>query len=124
MGKDIEITVRPEASTWGGLLRSRAPVDGRAQRFPEELGLPGDRPVIMSGHQAQVWHPGILAKLMAARSAAKLSAAAVAWLVVDQDDHEPWEIRYPVRRGDGRLESRIWRMDGGERGGNDHVPTA
>ena len=37
-----------------------------ARAFREQLGLPTDRPIVMSGHQAQIWHPGILSKYLAA----------------------------------------------------------
>jgi hypothetical protein len=123
---EAEITVRPEAGAWGALLGKRAPLDARARRFREQMGLPVDRPVILSGHQAQVWHPGILAKLMAARAAGDAHGSAVAWLIVDQDDHEPWDVRYPVRRADGGLEARVWRMDGNgtSRAAVEHVPTS
>jgi hypothetical protein len=121
---DVDVTVRPAGREWGALLRSRGAMDARARRFREQMGLPTDRPVILSGHQAQVWHPGILAKLMASRAAGAVHGAATAWLVVDQDDHEPFEVRYPVRRMDGGLERRVWRMDGGGGEGLEHVPTA
>lgn len=66
-------------------------------RFRRELGLPVDRPVIMSGHQAAVWHPGILAKMLAAGLWAERTGASPAWLVVDQDANAFTGVRVPVR---------------------------
>ncbi len=58
-------------------------------------------PVIMTGHQAEFWHPGVLAKYVAADEAARQLRARgvqprVVWLVVDQDSNEPWNIAYPA----------------------------
>ncbi|HVU64895.1 MAG TPA: hypothetical protein VHC70_13020 [Phycisphaerales bacterium] len=129
MAEETQISIRPSGREWSAMLAADG--DARSRRFREELGLPVDRPVIVSGHQAQVWHPGILAKAMASRAAADRvggaggERAAFVWLVVDQDDHEPFEVRYPVRLADGRLERRVWRMDGGAGlAGHEHVPTA
>lgn len=97
-----EVLLRPEGAAWSPAWRAGA-LDVHAARFRRELGLPTDRPVVMSGHQAQVWHPGILAKLMALRACARRAGAAAAWVVVDQDDHDPFAVRAPVVGGDGRL---------------------
>jgi hypothetical protein len=67
----------------------------------------------MTGHQAAFWHPGILAKYLAADAAARSLAAKPAWIVVDQDANEFASVRYPVRTGEGaegRLASRTWRL--------------
>lgn len=63
---------------------------------------------IYSGHQAQLWHPGILAKdLLAAHIAHSHGNKAQArHLVVDQDAHGVWRIEYPFRSGD-TLETRV-----------------
>lgn len=131
MSEAAEVIIRPETGSWAAMVRSRGTLSAAARRFREEMGLPVDRAVVMAGHQAQVWHPGILAKLLAARAAARAGsvldrAAATAWLVVDQDDHDPWAVRYPVRRTDGGMEVRTWRMGGNGAGANgqEHVPTA
>lgn len=49
----------------------------------------------MTGHQAEFWHPGILAKYLAADAFAAGSSAAVAWIVVDQERPDSAAIRYP-----------------------------
>lgn len=123
----------PEPRTWGERLRARGtPLDDRARRFRRQLGLPQDRPVILSGHQAAFWHPGILAKYLAMSAASRALDAAPAWITVDQDDNDPLTIRYPAVDPDAALvpdPSRtiarprvgVWRAgDAGGRG----VPTA
>ncbi len=78
----------------------------------------------MSGHQAEVWHPGILTKMIALREVAKQTAAAAVWIVVDQDSNEPGLIRYPSRTGSpaGRLITASWNV--GRLLGASDTPTA
>lgn len=118
----VEVIVRPGAGEWAGMVRGGG-IDVRARRFREQLGLAGAEPVFFAGHQAQVWHPGILAKAMAIDGAARRSGGTARWIVVDQDDHDPWEVRYPVCGADGRLTVRTWRIDGSARAEGEHVPT-
>ncbi len=60
------------------------------------------KPLIATGHQAWLWHPGILAKDLAmAGAAARLNAGAF-HLVVDQDVHDALKLELPVVR-DGLL---------------------
>jgi hypothetical protein len=80
--------------------------------------------VILSGHQAQVWHPGILAKVIAMDAAARAAGANAAWLVVDQDDNDPWALRFPVRTAGGALAARTWRPAGEAGARAEHVPTS
>lgn len=91
------ITIAPPAPSWRTLLADRPPLSPAALRFREQLGLPTDRPVILSGHQAAFWHPGILAKHLAAAHAARALGAAAAWIVVDQDPEDFTTLRLPVR---------------------------
>jgi len=61
------------------------------------------RPIIATGHQTFLWHPGILAKYMAADALAT-STGGTAWhVVVDQDVHDASTLELPTVR-DGRLE--------------------
>ncbi len=64
-----------------------------------------DRPVIAVGHQAWLWHPGILAKYIAASEAARRVGGRVLNVVVDQDVHEALGLELPVV-ADGRLSVR------------------
>ncbi len=76
-----------------------------------ELGLPTDRSIVMTGHQAYFWHAGVLAKFLAADVYAKHHGFEVAWVVPDQDAVDPFALRIPVRRPDGRLADRVVRLD-------------
>lgn len=121
-----KVSAAPAMSEWAGLLAARGELGEDAAEFRRELGLPTDRAVVMTGHQTQVWHPGIMAKYLAVDAVSEASGAAAAWLWVDQDVHAPAEIRYPVRLrgaggGDLVLEERTWLAGGGEDGGD--VPT-
>lgn len=97
-----EFVIRPAVADWRLATRHRH-VDAAARQFRRELGLPDDRPIIMSGHQAQIWHPGILAKLLALSAAAEFADAAAAWIVVDHDDNDPFSIRAPIFGAADRL---------------------
>lgn len=69
----------------------------------DELGLPTDRPVIMTGHQPSWWHAGILSKFLACDAIAQSLNAACAWVVADQDEESFSEIALPVRTPTGGL---------------------
>ena len=81
-----------------------------AASFRDELGLPAGRPLAMTGHQAIVWHAGILAKYLALDAACVRSGADGAWLVVDQDEAEFDQLRVPVRDAGGSLGAVVWRL--------------
>jgi hypothetical protein len=104
------LVIRPPAREWPRLLRRRT--DGRAVQMRRELGIPTDRPIVMTGHQAAFWHPGILAKYLGADALAAATGAAAAWIVVDQDEPQS-SVRYPVIHADGRLEVRTLGLEGG-----------
>jgi hypothetical protein len=96
-------------------------IDPAPKRWAELLAQRTSRPlVIMVGHQAEFWHPGILAKYFAANAAAKSLAragreVAVHWLVVDQDSNDPSRIAFPAR-AEGGLAKVLWKVpfqDGG-----------
>ncbi|MFN0133771.1 MAG: hypothetical protein ACKVW3_14730 [Phycisphaerales bacterium] len=91
------LTIRPPAPSWASLLR-RTPVDPASRRA---LGLPTDRPIIMTGHQPDFWHPGILAKYLATHAACRALNADPAWLVVDQERPSHIDLRFPAQRPDG-----------------------
>lgn len=71
-----------------------------------ELGLPLDRPIVMSGHQAEIWHPGILAKWIAGVEIARRLGGVFVWLHVDQDVNEPGVIEAPAIDARGCLVKR------------------
>ncbi len=112
LASPIDLTLRPSATTWQALVHGRhAELDGRARVFRRQLGLDPDRPVVMSGHQPQFWHPGILAKLMALGEAARRTGAQAVWLVVDHDEAVT-RVRYPVIEATGRLVDRFLELRG------------
>lgn len=96
----------PPIAAYSALIRSPAAAARAARR---EAGLPDDRPIIMSGHQASVWHAGILAKRLALEHASPLAAAS-AWLIADQDVNDPGIMAYPERDNAGRLQRREFRL--------------
>lgn len=88
-------------------------------RFREELGLPAGGPLVLSGHQAELWHAGIVSKLFASVAFAeslnqsRSAGTQAAWLVVDQDEAENVGIRIPVRKAAGNLRAVEWRWGEG-----------
>ncbi len=85
-----QVRIEPDARAWAALARDHAERSGRSRC-----------PVVMSGHQAEVWHPGILAKWFACAAAARAVSGDAAWLVVDQDEGEPTRLRFPARNERG-----------------------
>lgn len=74
------------------------------------LGLPEQGPLVMTGHQAGLWHPGILAKFLAADALAGQTPCGV-WshVVVDQDVNDAGALAVPtsdLRRATIRLAPR------------------
>jgi len=57
-------------------------------------------PVIATGHQAALWHPGILAKDIAMAIVARRVGGSMVHLVVDSDVHETMRVDVPVVKGD------------------------
>lgn len=104
------VTVRAEA---GAALDALAKPSAAKAAARAELGLPIDKPIVMVGHQAEAWHAGILAKLIAADELATRHDAALVWLTPDQDANEPTMIPYPACTHEGRLKRREWLVDAG-----------
>ncbi len=67
-------------------------------------GQPG---IIMTGHQPWLWHPGILAKDIAAAAAAERFDAQAIHLVVDQDVLDQIDIELPIQRGHALAARRV-----------------
>lgn len=70
-----------------------------ASGAPDGSGSPA-RPVVATGHQASLWHPGILVKDLAAAEAARRLGGVALHVLADQDVHEAWRIDLPVVEGD------------------------
>ncbi len=66
------------------------------------LGLPADRPIVMTGHQAGIWHAGIAEKfIVGARHAAERGGVLV-HVVVDHDLNDAALVAFPALVG-GKL---------------------
>jgi hypothetical protein len=112
------LSVEPECGRWPELLAD--PPAGRLldtdlaewrRRTRAELGLPVDRPIVATGHQTLLWHPGILAKYLAVNSfAGDRKACGVANLIVDQHSGNFGSFDVPVRADDGVLSVRTLRL--------------
>ena len=77
------------------------------RRSRGELALAVDRPIVATGHQSLLWHPGILVKYLVAEAiAGECPQCASANLVVDQHTGDFATFDLPVRGPDGRLEAR------------------
>jgi len=90
----IEIDLEPSAESWKLALQNHTPHAARAQ-----LGIPNDRPIVMSGHQPIVFHNGILAKLIAQHEIAQSTGAGRVWIIPDQDIVDLESIRVPIGSG-------------------------
>ena len=108
------VTLIPPGEGWTALVRE-PPDDPVAHQFREQIGLASDRPIVMGGHQAGLWHAGILAKYFAVQALARKIDAQPAWLVVDHDINAAHELAYPARDAGGRLRRAVWDMSGGTR---------
>jgi len=115
------VVLHPAPGQWLTGMRA-SPLTEAQRHFRSQLGLPvesrsaRDPLVIMSGHQAEFWHPGIFAKAAAAQALADAlnargAAACTSWLVVDQDTNEPHKLRYPALGPRGELIAREWTID-------------
>jgi len=108
-----EIRIEPRADAWGPAIarsweRSKHDVARLAVRG--RLGLPTDRPTLMTGHQPGFWHGGILSKYVAVDAACERFGCAAGWIVADQDDVDPGLIPAPTENGDGRLTRASFRV--------------
>ena len=118
MSHRFQLKVEPECGRWHELLAT--PPAGRLldtdlaewrRRTRAELGLPVDRPVVATGHQTLLWHPGILAKYLAVNSfAGNRQVCGVANLIVDQHTGNFGNFDVPVRGDDGALAARTLRL--------------
>ncbi len=111
---DVELSFEPEGSSWAGLLAddpagslAGMPLDQWRRRTRDELGLAVDRPLVATGHQTLLWHPGILVKYLAVQAMTSGSAAiATANLIVDQHTSDFGSFAVPVRDAAGGLAIR------------------
>lgn len=88
--------VVPPAGGWHA-WRSPREHDPLVRATRRSLGLPEGGPLVMTGHQAGLWHAGILAKYLAADALASLAPGGV-WshVVVDQDVNDAGGLAVPT----------------------------
>lgn len=101
----IKPTLTPDPHAWSPAPALRNTDLAQASRTA--IDLDPSRPVIASGHQPIVFHPGIVAKLIALDACANVHNAQTLWIVPDQDAVDPASIRIPVRTDDDLTESTI-----------------
>ena len=90
------ISVEAAGAGWGiGAAPARSAARAR-------VGIPEGVPVVMTGHQAGAWHPGIAVKFLLARAAADAAGGACVWIVPDHVAGQPFRVRAPVVRA-GKL---------------------
>lgn len=100
-------TEGPPPEDWASLARSHFDaITPQALAFREELGLPTDRPIIMTGHQPGFWHAGILVKYLAADALASAVEGAACAVVVDTVAVDPLVLSAPDL-GDPRGRRRL-----------------
>ena len=75
-------------------------INTRARRLGTATLDPPAARLIATGHQAQLWHPGILAIDIALDLAAKRLGTQRLHLIVDQDANEAWRLEAPFVDGD------------------------
>lgn len=91
------------------VIRGR-PAAGWRALGRQALGLAGTGPLVMSGHQAGPWHPGVLAKYAALRTLGA-AGAVTADVLVEHDAADPLSFEVPLRGAAGDL--RVGRVSFG-----------
>jgi len=102
-----KVRVQPALSAWSLEADSRHDrtvlierINARAKRLGLATLKPPATSLIATGHQAQLWHPGILAKDIAMDLAAQRLGAQRMHLAVDQDANGAWRLDIPFVEGD------------------------
>jgi len=113
------LTLELDASQWLRLAQrtirgewNGEPLDQWRRTTRRELGIPVNPLVIATGHQAGVWHPGILAKYLAAAAFTDAAGegAVPVHLVVDQDQNAAGSLDVPVVDSGEALARRTHRL--------------
>lgn len=110
------VLIDPEPGSWAELLSRPGvrPSWVNAARFREQMGIAGDGPVVLSGHQAGLWHAGIAAKYFALL--ALPGRVRTAWVVADLDENETTRLRVPARDSRGVWKGEWIELAEGESG--------
>ncbi len=100
---------------------ARRQIAARVACFHQRMGLDpmpvaGDRPLVVTGHQPELFHPGVWAKNLAARQLADQAGGHALNLIVDIDVPHRHSIRVPVTSGDTlRMQAVEFDLRAGER---------
>ena len=84
------------------------------RRTLEGFGLDPIRPVVVVGHQPLFWHPGILAKFLAADALARRCDAQLVHLVLDGHRGDFGLVNWPRAGDDGTISVGEWRFRAAE----------
>ena len=101
----------PGISTWSKRVQRASgevfgvPVEQWQNTFRSENDLPTDVPIIMVGHQPELYHPGILAKFIAARRIANEVDGVVVFLVVDHHIGNVGKLDFCVQKNHVAIET-------------------
>lgn len=110
IGPSFSTTVQPSLDTWPKIAapwRNVTPkrpadllaiVNQNAALFGCASLVANDAPLWVTGHQAWLWHPGILAKDLVAAAAARRMGGDVLHLVVDHDIHDALHMDLPLQQ--------------------------
>ncbi len=105
------LTLEPPVDQWPALVQCaprdlalraqlRQLVNQQAQRWGARAWPDHQEQMVVTGHQAWFWHPGIAAKNIALGAWAQHTDAMPVHLVVDQDLNDPWTLTLPTEQGD------------------------
>ena len=102
MSSGARLEFDPDPRTWSTLLEQKSAIPAWLQdaheATGEQLALDGVGPIVATGHQAAVWHPGILAKDLAVSAFASQDARRIHF-VADHDANDPGILSYPEGSG-------------------------
>jgi hypothetical protein len=74
------------------------------------LGLPTTKPVVMTGHQAGIWHAGIAEKFLLGEAVARAIDGVLVHVVVDHDANDASLIAFPALVEDAHGVRRLERL--------------
>lgn len=123
---DAERLIWPAADGWARLAADNsrslnAAADVRIQGVPLPrlraemrgfVGIPGETPTFVTGHQTELWHPGVWAKNALIDAAARAAGGLAMHVAVDTDAPKHLNVRWPnysiPATDDARLAESPW----------------
>jgi hypothetical protein len=109
---DPDQIVRETQENHQRLAQLPPPLDELRRRQRECLKLSDDRPAIATGHQTELFHPGVWAKLAMIDAAARRIDADCLFAAVDSDAPKHLQLRWPGKSfpitDDARLATAGW----------------